>query len=343
MNTKPLEIPTHKNLRASTGGGFPWQPRPAGCKDFLWRNDLNPIMGRNPLPGASCVYNSAVVPFGGAYAGVFRIDRKTGLPFLHAGFSDDGIRWTLDEEEIDLRDECGNPINLGYAYDPRVTPIEDFFVVAWCNDFHGPTIALAKTRDFRRFEMIGNSFLPFNRNGVLFPRRVDGKYVLLSRPSDTAHTPFGDIFLSQSENLTHWGEHRHVMSPGSGWWDSKKVGAGPVPIETRDGWLMIYHGVLGTCSGFNYSIGAALLDLDEPWKVIARADRSLLEPETSYEVAGRVPNVCFPCAALVDEPTGRLTLYYGAADTHIAVAHGFVDEIVQFVKTHHRAAPVAEF
>ncbi|HEY0946727.1 MAG TPA: glycosidase, partial [Opitutaceae bacterium] len=152
------------------------------------------------------------------------------------------------------------------------------------------------------------------------------------------HTPFGEIFLSQSPDLTYWGRHRHVMSAcGSGWWDSKKIGAGPVPIETAEGWLLFYHGVLGTCSGFIYSIGAALLDLEEPWKVIARADRYLLTPEADYEVSGRVPNVCFPCAALTDSATGRLALYYGAADTHTAVAYGQVDEIVDFVKRHNCA------
>ncbi|GAB4182060.1 MAG: glycoside hydrolase family 130 protein [Terrimicrobiaceae bacterium] len=326
MNTATVE----PHLTKSTS--LPWQERAPGCGEVLWRYDANPLIDRNPLPFASSVYNSAVVPFAGGFAGVFRVDYRNGLPFLHAGFSRDALAWDIEHDRIDLRDAEGQPVQLGYGYDPRVTPIEDGFVVAWCNEFHGPTIALARTTDFQNFEFLGNSFVPFNRNGVLMPRKINGLYTLLHRPSDAGHTPFGDIFLSQSPDLKFWGNHRHVMSPSAHWWDSKKIGAGPVPIETPDGWLLIYHGVLGTCNGFNYAIGAALLDLDEPWKVIARGDRYLLAPEAPYETTGRVPNVCFPCAALVEED--RLALYYGAADTFTALAFGRVSEIIAFVKAH---------
>lgn len=317
---------------------IPWQTRPAGCSDVLWRYNANPILGRNPFSFANSIYNSAVVPFAGEFAGVFRVDYRSGLPFLHAGFSKDGLDWRIDEKPLDLRDAKGVPVPIGYAYDPRVTPLHDDFVVAWCNDFHGPSIALARTKDFGTFEFLGNAFPPFNRNGVLFPRKIEGLYTLLHRPSDGGHTPFGDIFLSQSADLKFWGDHHHVMGPSAQWWDSKKIGAGPVPIETAEGWLLIYHGVLGTCNGFNYSIGAALLDLDEPWRVIARADRYILSPEAPYETTGRVPNVCFPCAALVDKADGRLALYYGAADTFTALAFGYVDEIIAFTKAHNGAS-----
>ncbi|HMO26763.1 MAG TPA: glycoside hydrolase family 130 protein, partial [Tepidisphaeraceae bacterium] len=273
---------------ASPLPNLPWQDRPAGSDAVIWRDDANPILGRNPFAGALAVYNSGVVPFEGGFAGVFRVDHGNALPFLHVGRSADGVRWTLDPEPIRFQQPDGSKRGLSYGYDPRVTPIEDGFVVAWCNDFNGPTIGLAKTRDFATFEQLENAFVPFNRNGVLFPRRVGGMYALLHRPSDSGHTPFGDIYLSHSPDLTFWGRHKLVMKAcGSGWWDSKKIGAGPVPIETRDGWLLIYHGVLGTCNGFVYSIGAALLDLDEPWKVLARGGMSLLAPETGYETAGR--------------------------------------------------------
>jgi beta-1,4-mannooligosaccharide/beta-1,4-mannosyl-N-acetylglucosamine phosphorylase len=319
------------SVRPSTAP-IPWQERPAGTSDVLWRYDANLVIGRNPLPFAGSVYNSAVVPFAGGFAGVFRVDYRNGLPFLHAGFSRDALAWDIERDQIELRDTSGDPVKLGYGYDPRVTPIEDGFVVAWCNEFHGPTVALARTTDFDRFEFLGNAFPPFNRNGVLFPRKIGGLYTFLHRPSDAGHTPFGDIFLSQSPDLKFWGEHRHVMGPSAHWWDSKKIGAGPVPIETPGGWLLIYHGVMGTCNGFNYAIGAALLDLDEPWRVVARADQYLLAPEAPYETTGRVPNVCFPCAALVEDD--RLALYYGAADTFTALAFGRVSEIVAFVKAH---------
>lgn len=115
-------------------------------------------------------------------------------------------------------------------------------------------------------------------------------------------------------------------------WQSTKIGAGPAPIETSEGWLLLYHGVVTTCNGFVYSAGAALLDLDRPWKVIARADPYLLTPSTPYECVGNVPNVVFPCGALIDAPSGRLALYYGSADTVVSVAFGNIREIVDFVK-----------
>ncbi len=177
-----------------------------------------------------------------------------------------------------------------------------------------------------------NAFLPYNRNGVLFPRKINGKYAMLSRPSDTGHTPFGDIFYSESPDMCHWGCHRYVMGTKPWTWQSTKIGAGPIPIETREGWLMIYHGVLTSCNGFVYSMGAALLDLDEPWKVIYRAAPYLLSPQEIYECVGDMPNVVFPCAALTDAETGRIAVYYGAADTVTCLAYTQVDELVEYIK-----------
>ena len=209
--------------------------------------------------------------------------------------------------------------------------MEDRYFVTWCNGYQGPTIGIGYTFDFERFTFLENGLLPFNRNGVLFPRKINDKYVMLSRPSDNGHTPFGDIFLSQSPDMVHWGEHRYVMGV-SGGWQSTKIGAGPIPIETPEGWLLFYHGVLTSCNGFVYSFGAALLDLDQPWKVIHRGQSYLLSPQTYYENVGDVPNVTFPCAALYDEPTGRIAIYYGAADTVTALAFCKMNEVLDFLK-----------
>jgi beta-1,4-mannooligosaccharide/beta-1,4-mannosyl-N-acetylglucosamine phosphorylase len=185
--------------------------------------------------------------------------------------------------------------------------------------------------DFRTFHQLENAFLPYNRNGVLFPRRIHGKFAMLSRPSDTGHTPFGDVFYSESPDMEHWGRHRFVMGPAGGW-QSTKVGAGPIPIETSQGWLLIYHGVITMCNGFVYRFGAALLDLDEPWKVIRRTGPYLLGPEEPYERVGDTSNVVFPCAALVDPATDRIAIYYGAADTVVGVAFARVSEILDFIR-----------
>ncbi len=214
---------------------------------------------------------------------------------------------------------------------PRVCWLEDRYYVTWCNGYHGPTIGVGYTYDFRTFHQLENAFLPYNRNGVLFPRKIGDKYAMLSRPSDTGHTPFGDMFYSDSPDMIHWGHHRHLMAPAGGW-QATKVGAGPTPIETSEGWLLIYHGVITSCNGFVYSFGAALVDLEEPWKVIYRTKPYLLNPREYYECVGDVPNVVFPCAALCDPPTGRIAIYYGGADTVTCLAYTKFDELIDFVK-----------
>lgn len=312
---------------------MPWEDRPSGNEDLLWRYSANPVVGRRPLPRVTGIYNSAVVPFEGAFAGVFRTEGMDRMPHLHAGRSPDGLAWTFDPKPIDFR--CADPEvkRHEYGYDPRVTLVEDWYYVTWCNGYHGPTIGVARTKDFVSFEQLENAFLPYNRNGVLFPRRIGGKYLMMSRPSDTGHTPFGDIFVSESPDMVYWGRHRHMMSRGPRWWDSTKIGAGPSPIETSEGWLLFYHGVTGTCNGFSYSIGAALLDLEEPWKIRARLNQALLTPEATYELQGFVASVCFPVGCLCDAPTGRIAIYYGAADTFTALCFGQADALVQFILT----------
>ena len=177
-----------------------------------------------------------------------------------------------------------------------------------------------------------NSLLPFNRNGVLFPRKIGKNYAMLSRPSDNGHTPFGDIFYSESPDLEYWGHHRFVMGTKGGW-QSTKIGAGPVTIETSEGWLLIYHGVSTSYNGFVYSAGAALLDLEKPWKVIYRTAPHIITPQELYECVGDTPNVVFPCAALVDPSSGKLAIYYGAADTVTGLAFTYVDDLIAFAKS----------
>ena len=315
---------------------IPWEGRPADSGAVLWRSSRNPIIPRDLVARSNSIFNSAVVPFGTGFAGVFRVDDTTRVMNVHAGFSVDGVDWKIEEPTIEWEatDDRVREIQetFVHAYDPRVTWLEDRYYVTWCNGYHGPTIGVGYTYDFKRFRQLDNAFLPFNRNGVLFPRRVNGMYQMLSRPSDNGHTPFGDMYLSESPDLVHWGRHRHVMGTKPYTWESTKVGAGPTPIETPEGWLLFYHGVLTSCNGFVYSFGAALLDLDEPWKVIARSRDYLISPQKQYEQVGDVQNVTFPCAALLDAPTGRLTIYYGAADTVTCLAHGYLNDIIDFVK-----------
>lgn len=310
---------------------IPWEEKPSGSEDVIWRYSQNPIIKRDAIKSSNSIFNSAVVPFKDGYAGVFRCDDKRREMGLHAGFSKDGVDWKIEEEPIQFQCSEKEIADFEYGYDPRVCFIEDRYYVTWCNGYHGPTIGIAYTFDFKNFIQVENAFLPYNRNGVLFPKKINGNFAMLSRPSDTGHTAFGDIFYSESPDLTFWGKHRFTMGP-RGWWQSTKIGAGPVPIETEEGWLLFYHGVLTSCNGYVYSFGAAILDLEKPWIVKYRTEPYLLSPQKDYECIGDVPNVVFPCAALHEKESGRIAIYYGCADTVTGMCFAEEKPLLEFIK-----------
>ena len=325
-----------KLVGAAELANMPWEDRPADSSEIVWRFSGNPVIKRDLAARSNSIFNSAVVPWKGGFAGVFRCDDTSWRMNLRRGFSADGLNWTIDDDPIEFKNDMEGLPPSDYKYDPRVVSLEGRNYVTWCNGYHGPCIGAGYTDDFETFVQMENVFMPYNRNGVLFPRKIDGRFAMLSRPSDTGHTAFGDIFYSESPDFVYWGRHRHVMSPTpfeESAWQFLKIGAGPAPIETDEGWLLIYHGVLKSCNGFIYSFGAALLDIDEPWKVIARGRPYLLNPRMMYECAGDVPNVVFPCAALTDAASGRMAIYYGAADTVTCLAFARVEEVVEFVKS----------
>ena len=314
---------------------IPWQDKQAGDPFPVWRYQSNPIIGRHGQKRSNSIFNSAVVPFGDGFAGVFRCDSRSVSMDIFVGWSKDGVNWVIEDDPIVFEGAEPEVLRREFRYDPRVCFLEDRYYVTWCNGYHGPTIGIAYTYDFKTFTQLENAFLPFNRNGVLFPRKINGNYVMLSRPSDNGHTPFGDIFVSQSKDLEYWGKHRYMMGavPGDeSAWQCTKVGPGPVPIETDEGWLLIYHGVITTCNGYVYRMGCALLDLEEPWKVKYRTRDYILAPYETYECMGDVPNVVFPCAALADADTGRITIYYGCADTVTGICFTTVDNLIQYMK-----------
>ncbi len=313
---------------------MPWQEKPSGCTAPMWRHSDNPIIGRNPLPDVSRIFNSAVMPFGDGFVGVFRGEQRDGIPHVYFGRSKDALHWEFDPEKIDFRDANGESFQPLYAYDPRLVRVEDTYYIIWCQDMYGAAIGMAETKDFTSFTRLENPFLPYNRNAVLFPRKINGNFVMLSRPCDNGHTAFGDIFVSESPDMVYWGRHRHVMGRGERWWENLKIGGGAAPIETDKGWLMFYHGVVNTCNGYVYSVGAAILDIDEPSRVLHRCGNYILTPEEWYEERGFVPNVCFPCATIHDSETGRIALYYGCADSYVGVAYTTAQEIYDYILAH---------
>lgn len=310
---------------------IPWQDKTENCCTPVWRYSENPIIDRNPLPNVARIFNSAVLPYDDGFIGVFRGEQRDGIPHIYLGRSKDAVHWEFESERIQFTDKNGELFMPKYAYDPRLIKVEDTYYIMWCQDGYGATIGIAQTKDFKTFVRLENPFLPYNRNAVLFPRKINGNYVMLSRPCDNGHTAFGDIFLSESPDMEFWGRHRHVMGRSENWWENLKIGGGAAPIETDKGWLLFYHGVVNTCNGYVYSIGAAILDINEPSRVLHRCKNYILAPEEWYEERGFVPNVCFPCATLTDADTGRIAIYYGCADSYVGVAFTTVQDIWDYI------------
>ncbi len=292
----------------------------------------NPIITAKAVPRANSIHNSAIVRFGDRYAGVFRVDGQDLCYRLHVGFSQDGVKWQIDPEPIQMQRADAELFMADHSYDPRITKLDDTYYVTWCNAGpRGPGIGLATTKDFKTFRQMEDPLPPANRNAVIFPRKIGGKYAMLHRPSDRGHTPFGDIYFATSPDLTHWGGHRFVLGPRGGW-QSTKVGAGPVPYETDEGWLLLYHGVWTSCNGYLYYMGGALLEREKPWHVRYRTKDYLLAPSEPYERIGDVPNVVFPSSMIIEGD--HLRLYYGCADTCISLAEAKLSEVLSFIKAH---------
>ena len=317
-------------------GQMPWEEKPDNIVNApIWRYSQNPIIKRNPIRNVARVFNSAVMYYGKdntPFIGVFRGEGVNGWPYIYLGRSNDGLNWEFDEKGIQFVNKKGEPDNPHCPFDPRLLKIEDTYYIIWCHINHGSSVGMASTKDFKTFTRLDDPFLPHNRNAVLFPRKINGRYIMMSRPSDTTHTRFGDMFISESPDLEFWGKHRFMMGTTDQWCEDLKIGGGPAPIETSEGWLVFYHGVQHTCSGFVYNVGGVILDIDDPSIVKYRSKSFLFPPEEWYETTGIVPNVCFPCAAVCDPETGRIAIYYGAADTFVAVAFTQVDEIVAYIK-----------
>ena len=217
----------------------------------------------------------------------------------------------------------GDPGEFLFAYDPRVTWLEDRYYVTWCNGYHGPTIGVAYTHDFRTFHQLENAFLPFNRNGVLFPRRIGESYVMLSRPSDngprrsaTSTTPRAPTSCTGAGIVTSWPRCR---SPGS---RPRSAPARHRSRRTRAGSSSITASsprAMASCTRWAQPCST--------WRSRGTSSRGrdyFFSPQVPYEQVGDVPNVVFPCAALVDHRADRISIYYGAADTVVCLAHGYV-------------------
>jgi len=277
--------------------------------------------------GAAVVGNETVL--------LCRVEDRRGISHLTVARSRDGIsNWVVDDTPL-MAPDSDRPEEAWGVEDPRLTRVDE--LDAWVISYTafgpgGPAISLATTRDFRSVERLGVVRTPEDKNGALLPRRVDGDFVLFHRPV-TVIGARSDVWLSRSSDLRQWGSPEPVFTARSGgWWDSARIGMGPPPLETPEGWLVVYHGVRQTVAGSLYRVGLALLDLDRPTQVIRRCSEWVLGPNEDYELMGDVPGVVFPCGLVHDADTDELRLYYGAADTCIAMASGSLTDVLGFIR-----------
>ncbi len=299
-------------------------------RELTVRYSKNPIIEKKDIPApCNTVFNAAATKHNGEYILLLRVEGLEGKSFFCLARSTDGFNFTVEKTPVMVPSE-EEPFSIYEKRgieDPRITKIgEVYYIIYTAYSNHGPRLALAKTEDFRKFDRIALVSQPENKDGAIFPKKINGRYARLDRPS----TSYGsDMWISYSEDMVHWGDSKSIMTTRPGFWDMRKIGAGPPPIETERGWLLIYHGVKGTSGGNIYRLGCAMLDLDDPSKLIGRGYAPILSPEEYYERVGDVANVVFSCGTVLLEGKKELLIYYGACDTSICVASAKLDELIE--------------
>ncbi len=311
----------------------------ASARGVIERWKDNPVLTPDDVPyPVETVHNAGAVRCGDEIVLLFRAHRRSGRSILGLARSRDGVTFTVDPEPwlVPTDDPPLAEYERFGVEDPRITPLEGAYWITYsAYSRHGVRIALARTRDFRRVERVGLVSQADMRNVALFPEKIGGRYARLDRPH-SGIAPWS-IWISFSPDLVHWGDSRRLIAPAPYHWDEMKVGPGAPPIRTPRGWLVIYHGVFETMDGAVYRLGAALLDPEDPTRVVGVADDWILAPEDPWEVTGYVHNVVFTCGA-VTEGDDRLRLYWGGADQVICTGTARIDDLVELCLTRPRPA-----
>lgn len=308
-------------------------------EEYLFRHPENPIITPATVPGAHATFNCAQTMYNGKTILLVAIQPKTdSTPRIHVAESEDGVHFTVRKEPFIEKSKKFGFIDT-WCIDPRLTYIPEddmYYITRPLDSPWGTACVLGRTKDFETYEEMDIIALPHNRVPCIFGGKVNGKYVRLDRPnpSNPSVDGGGRLWISFSNDLIHWGEHRPLLGPYT-LWNWTKIGPTP-PVKTKDGWFSIIHGVTQSCTGSRYSMGALLLDLDDPSKIIGRTMSPILTPDAPYEYMGTVPNVVFPCGFIADENKDELRVYYGAADTYVGLASGKLSEIIRLSKDEYK-------
>ena len=309
-----------------------------GQPELITRHRRNPILTAADWPyPVHAVFNPAatLLPDGTTLL-LCRVEDSRGHSHLCAARSANGVDgWQIDPQPTMPAYPDNYPEELWGIEDPRITYVPElaqYAIVYTAYTRDGPGVALALTKDFHAFERYGLIMSPEDKDAALLPRRIGGHWALIHRP---VSAPRAHMWISYSPDLRHWGSHKLILEARRGaWWDANKIGLSPPPIETPQGWLVIYHGVRMTAAGCIYRLGLALFDRDQPEKLLKRGDEWVFGPEERYEQRGDVGNVVFPCGYTIGEDGDTIRLYYGAADTTIALATGSVSAMLGWLEEH---------
>ena len=295
----------------------------------------NPILSVDDWPyKANSVFNAAAVQVDGETLLLSRVEDYRGLSHLTAARSSDGItNWQIDEKPTLLPQPEKYPEEIWGIEDPRITWIEEMQKWAICYTAYsegGPLVSLAMTKDFIEFERLGPVMPPEDKDAALFPVKFGNRWVMIHRPVARAMMYSANIWLSFSPDLKHWGDHQEIIHARmGGWWDANKIGLCAPPMETEKGWLILYHGVRTTASGSIYRLGLALLDIENPTKIIRRTEEWIFGPKAHYEREGDVDDVVFPCGWIKRD--GKVYMYYGAADSRLCLATADYNELIEYI------------
>jgi beta-1,4-mannooligosaccharide/beta-1,4-mannosyl-N-acetylglucosamine phosphorylase len=299
------------------------------ASELFTRSPHNPLLSVQELPfQAAAVLNPGAAQCGDETILLLRVEDVRGSSNIHVARSRDGVtNWRIESEPFLASGGPEYPYESWGCEDPRVTYMAEdnhWYIAYVAYSPMGPTVGLARTSDFRRVERIGRLGSADDKDAALFPRRFNGRWAILHRPEAGGGE---HIWISYSNDLVHWGEAQCVLMEGIGpAWDGLRIGAGPPPIETEAGWLLIYHGVKAYGSRLVYRAGAVLLDRDEPQRLLARSPGWLFQAEAPYEQMGLVGNVVFPTGAIVRGE--ELWMYYGAADMCVCLATAHINDLL---------------
>jgi len=308
------------------------------CLELFRRHPDNPIISVDDLPyPANSVFNAGATRMGDEVVLLLRVEDRRGISHLTTARSSDGVsRWRIDQEPTLAPSAQTHPEEIWGIEDPRITYLEGkklWAVTYTAFSQAGPLVSLATTTDFRSFQRYGPILPPENKDAALFPVRFKERWAMIHRPVSTFPAGAAHIWICFSPDLKHWGDHRLLIpARKGGWWDANKIGLSPPPLKTPQGWLILYHGVRTTVSGSIYRLGLALLDGDDPCRVLARSDEWVFSPREDYEVFGDVDKVVFPCGWILDGED--VFLYYGGADTCLCLATARLSELLAWLNEH---------